>query len=47
VHVVTPGASAKYGKVECLRTWQTPELDGHITFVHHLQGEQGDPTDFR
>jgi phosphoinositide-3-kinase regulatory subunit 4 len=47
VHVVTPGASAKYGKVECLRTWQTPEPDGHITFVHHLQGEQLDSTDFR
>lgn len=38
VHVASTGGSAKYGKVECVRKWQTTPHDGHVTFVTHLQG---------
>jgi phosphoinositide-3-kinase regulatory subunit 4 len=39
VHVTTAGGSAKYGKVECIRKWQSSGRDGHVTFISHLQGE--------
>lgn len=38
VHVTTSGGSAKYGKVECIRRWQSSGRDGHVTFLSHLQG---------
>ncbi len=39
VHVASSGGSAKYGRVECIRTWRTDQKDGHVTFVSHLLGE--------
>ena len=41
VHVTSSGGSAKYGRLECIRSWRADEKDGHVTFVSHLHGEQG------
>jgi phosphoinositide-3-kinase regulatory subunit 4 len=38
VHVATGGGSAKYSKIECIRTWRTEETDGHVVSVSHLTG---------
>ncbi len=40
VHASSIGGSARYGRIECIRTWRADEKDGHVTFVSHLQGEQ-------
>lgn len=33
------GSSTRYSKVECIRTWNTEESDGHVRFVSHIQGD--------
>ena len=37
VHV-TGGSSARYGKIECIRTWAAERRDGHVLAVSHLRG---------
>ncbi|KAL0243903.1 hypothetical protein I308_105166 [Cryptococcus tetragattii IND107] len=31
------GSNTRYSKVECIRTWNTEESDGHVRFVSHLR----------
>lgn len=38
VHV-SGGSSAKYSRIECIRTWAAERTIGHVVSVSHLQGE--------
>jgi phosphoinositide-3-kinase regulatory subunit 4 len=39
VHVSKGEGGVRYSKMECIRTWQVEERDGHVVSITHLQGE--------
>ena len=40
VHMASNGGTMKYGRIECIRTWQSEERDGHVISISNQHGEQ-------